>query len=68
MEYCRPRSPKEHLGDELLRRLAGRWVTGSAFQHGQGKWYQVRNWRWAHHCFWRKDGELLWLIRNIRRS
>jgi uncharacterized protein (DUF2126 family)/transglutaminase-like putative cysteine protease len=54
--------PTKHiLGDQLLRRLAGRWVTGQAYQHGQGKWYPGEELpRWAHHCFWRKDGENLW--------
>ena len=43
---------KHFLGDQLLRRLADRWVTGQAYQHGQGKWYPGEELpRWAHHCF-----------------
>lgn len=52
---------KQVLSEELLRRLWARFGPGGFIHMGQGKWYPGESLpRWAHSCFWRKDGAPLW--------
>jgi len=57
------------LGDDkrkragvLFKRLARRFARSPLLHYGQGKWYPGEQLpRWALGCFWRKDGEPIWL-------
>ncbi len=52
---------KLKLSEGLLRRMWKRFGPGGFLHMGQGKWYPGESLpRWAHSCFWRKDGVPLW--------
>lgn len=56
-------SPEKYaLGKHLHRRLKKTFAQHGLMQVSAGKWYpgEVLP-RWAMHCYWRKDGEPLWL-------
>ena len=56
-------SPKKRvLSDTLLKRLRGKFAPHSLVHYGQGKWYPGETLpRWAFGCYWRRDGQPVWL-------
>ena len=53
---------KRQLAANLLARLESQFAPGSLLHFGQGKWYPGEPLpRWAFSCFWRTDGQPLWL-------
>ncbi|HSU42014.1 MAG TPA: transglutaminase family protein [Polyangiaceae bacterium] len=53
---------KRKLAGVLFRRLARRFAKSPLLHYGQGKWYPGEQLpRWALGCFWRKDGEPVWV-------
>jgi uncharacterized protein (DUF2126 family) len=53
---------KRKLAGVLFRRLARRFAKNPLLHYGQGKWYPGEQLpRWALGCFWRKDGEPVWI-------
>ena len=57
---------KRQLAGDLLWRLKQRFSTGSLIHFGQGKWYPGEPLpRWALRCYWRKDGEPVWIDEGL---
>ena len=57
---------KRRLADDLLKRLKSKFTIGALLHYGQGKWYPDESLpRWAFGCYWRKDGEPIWLNEQL---
>ncbi len=53
---------KRRLAAELYHRLKQRYAPSGLAHFGQGKWYPGEQLpRWSLNCYWRKDGEPLWV-------
>jgi uncharacterized protein (DUF2126 family) len=53
---------KRRLAAALFKRLKARYAPAGLAHFGQGKWYPGEQLpRWSLNCFWRKDGEPLWV-------
>lgn len=56
---------KRNLAADLVQRLADKLPAGAMLHFGQGKWYPGEPLpRWALSCYWRNDGEPIWLDRQ----
>jgi uncharacterized protein (DUF2126 family)/transglutaminase-like putative cysteine protease len=52
---------KRRYAGRLIRRLMDRWSPGAVLNHSMGKQYPGEQLpRWALHCHWRADGEVVW--------
>ena len=53
---------KRRLAAELYHRLKDKYAPTGLTHFGQGKWYPGEPLpRWSHNCFWRRDGEPVWV-------
>lgn len=53
---------KRKLAADLYHRLRSRYGARGLVHFGQGKWYPGEQLpRWSLNCFWRRDGEPLWM-------
>lgn len=60
---------KAHIAEELLYKLKHRFGRGAALQFNLGKWYPGEPLpRWSYECYWRPDGEPVWLDERLLAS
>ncbi len=53
---------KRRIAAQLFGKLKDRYAPSGLAHFGQGKWYPGEQLpRWSLNCFWRKDGEPIWL-------
>ena len=53
---------KRKLAADLYQRLKNKYAPAGLAHFGQGKWYPGEQLpRWSLNCYWRKDGEPLWV-------
>jgi uncharacterized protein (DUF2126 family)/transglutaminase-like putative cysteine protease len=53
---------KRRMAAQLFRKLKDRYAPSGLSHFGQGKWYPGEQLpRWSLNCFWRKDGEPIWV-------
>ena len=53
---------KRQLANELLHKMRTRFAPGGVLHYGVGKWYPGEPLpRWTLDCFWRRDGQPVWL-------
>jgi len=57
---------KRFRAQALFRRLRDKYAPQGLSHFGQGKWYPGEQLpRWSLNCFWRKDGEPVWLDSSL---
>ena len=57
---------KRRLAADLYHRLRKRYGAQGLVHFGQGKWYPGEQLpRWSLNCFWRADGEPIWLNESL---
>lgn len=57
---------KRQLSGDLLWRLKHRFSQDALIHFGQGKWYPGEPLpRWSLRCYWRKDGESVWIDEGL---
>ncbi len=57
---------KRKLAAALYRRMKARYAPTGLAHFGQGKWYPGEQLpRWSLNCYWRRDGEPIWLDPNL---
>ena len=57
---------KRRLAADLYHRLRKRYGARGLVHFGQGKWYPGEQLpRWSLNCFWRADGEAIWLNESL---
>ncbi len=60
---------KRLLAADLYQRLKDKYAPLGLAHFGQGKWYPGEQLpRWSLNCFWRKDGEPLWMRPELTAS
>ena len=53
---------KRERAEDLYKRLKAKYAPQGLAHFGQGKWYPGEQLpRWSLNCFWRKDGQPIWL-------
>ncbi|HEX5359961.1 MAG TPA: transglutaminase family protein, partial [Fluviicoccus sp.] len=57
---------KRYRALELYKRLRDKYAPQGLCHFGQGKWYPGEQLpRWSLNCYWRKDGEPVWLDNSL---
>ena len=57
---------KRKIAATLFRTLKARYAPHGLSHFGQGKWYPGEQLpRWSLNCFWRKDGEAIWIDEGL---
>ena len=53
---------KRALASQLFHKLRSKYAKQGLAHFGQGKWYPGEQLpRWSLNCFWRRDGEPIWV-------